>query len=79
MVSRFHDEAPAETAATVLSVANQSKTLSVVVLAPCLGYAIDSLARSTSGIMAFLPLAVVGCLFAVAGAWLNRTHATASA
>ena len=75
MVSRFHDHADLESAATTLSIANQSKTLSVAVLAPLMGVVIDGslVADSVSlQIRSFWPVAALGVLASVFGLALSR-------
>lgn len=75
-LSRFYDSADQASAATTLSIANQSKTLSVAVMAPLLGMAVDYVARSASPITALWPVAVAGVLIMSIGL-LIRTRPSA--
>ena len=77
-VSRFYDRAEGQTAATTLSVANQSKTLSIAVLAPVLGLAVDRASLQSSSLAALWPVAVCGVLFSVLGLAIHRCVARAS-
>lgn len=74
-VSRFHDQAEEESAATTLSTANQSKSLVIAVLAPVLGRAVDFIQNSYTGpneIFKFWPVAVLGIAASAAGLVANR-------
>jgi hypothetical protein len=66
-VSRFYDLADNDSAATTLSIANQSKSLSVVVIAPLLGWAVDYLVSSNDLLQALYPVALLGAGLAVVG------------
>lgn len=73
-VSRFHDNAENSTAATTLSIANQSKTLAIAVLAPIIGIIIDytkSTSSSPHSLSAFWPVAAMGILAALLGLLFN--------
>lgn len=73
-VSRFHDNAEEESAATTLSIANQSKTLVIAVAAPLLGMLIDhasSYADSLESASALWPIAALGLTASVLGALIN--------
>ena len=70
-VSRFYDRADSETAATTLSIANQSKTLSVAVLAPLLGLAVDRAAVHSTPMTALWPVAVCGIAFSLLGSLVH--------
>lgn len=74
-VSRFHDQADQHSAATTLSIANQGKTLSVAVLAPLLGCAVDCAAgqggSESIDLNALWPVAVAGGVAAVLGLLIN--------
>ncbi|MCK5850997.1 MAG: hypothetical protein KAH23_08785, partial [Kiritimatiellae bacterium] len=74
-VSRFHDQANEDSAATTLSIANQGKTLSVAVLAPLLGYAVDRGIDHGGSIElnALWPVAAAGCAATVLGLLINLT------
>ena len=76
LVSRFHSHAHQRSAATILSVANQSKSLSVVLIAPLLGRAVDfaagaSLTREALPLHALWPVALLGCAAALIGLTIN--------
>jgi MFS family permease len=76
LVARFHDRADLDTAATTLSVANQGKSLAVVVLAPLLGWAVDwvagpGLGADSVGLFALWPVAAAGAIAAAAGLIVN--------
>jgi MFS family permease len=75
LVSRFYDQADQDSAATTLSIANQGKTLSVAILAPLLGYAVDWAAKrgGTGSIQlnALWPVAAAGCVAAIFGLVMN--------
>ena len=71
-VSRFYDRADNTTAATTLSVANQSKTLCVAVLAPLLGLAVDRAAAYSSPMAALWPVAACGGVFSLLGSLIHR-------
>jgi len=77
-VSRFYDSADNDTAATTLSVANQSKTLTIAVLAPLLGLAVDRVAAGSSTLTALWPVAVCGTAFSMLGVLIHRRNARAS-
>ena len=66
-VSRFYDLADQKTAATTLSISNQSKSLAVVVIAPLLGWTVDSLSASNNLLYALWPIAATGILFSMLG------------
>jgi hypothetical protein len=66
-VSRFYEFADKKTAATTLSVSNQSKTLSVAVLAPLMGWFVDKIASSGSPIQILWPVAALGIVFSILG------------
>ena len=66
-VSRFYDLANKKTAATTLSISNQSKTLSVAVLAPLQGWVVDKIASTGSPIQILWPVAAVGIVFSILG------------
>lgn len=66
-LSRFYDRAPGETAATTLSIANQSKTLSVAVLAPLLGMAVDAVSAKHGTLYGLWPVGMVGLIAAIVG------------
>lgn len=69
--SRFYESAESESAATTLSIANQSKTLAVLVLAPLLGLAVDG-AASSGSLLSLWPVAVAGIAFSLAGLFIHR-------
>lgn len=73
-VSRFHDQSEQDSAATTLSIANQSKTLVIAVAAPALGWAIDRASTmAPKGIsISFWPVAMLGLAAAIAGLLINR-------
>ena len=71
-VSRFYERADNDTAATTLSVANQSKTLSVAVLAPLLGLAVDRAAVHSAPMVALWPVAICGIVFSLLGTAVHR-------
>lgn len=58
--SRFYENAEQDSAATTLSIANQSKTLSVAIMAPLLGSAVDCASGSDSPAMFLWPVAAAG-------------------
>jgi len=66
-VSRFYDLADKETAATTLSIANQSKSLSVAVIAPLLGWGVDVLFVSDNILQALFPVFFVGVILGIIG------------
>ncbi len=66
-VSRFYELGEKNTASTTLSIANQSKTLSVVVVAPILGWSVDRITYSSSLLQALWPVAVFGIGFSILG------------
>lgn len=76
LVGRFDEQAPAEVAATVLSVESQATWLGAIVLAPVIGMAID--AASGSGPVQLWPVAAVGLALSVLVAALPRPRAAAS-
>ena len=75
-VSRFYESAESETAATTLSVSNQSKTLSIALLAPLLGMAVDYAAVHGSALFKLWPVAVCGMVFSFAGLMLQKQRCT---
>lgn len=77
-VSRFHDQADEESAATALSTANQTKSLVIALLAPLLGRTVDFIQNNYSGpneIYKFWPAALLGIAAAAAGFIANRISA----
>lgn len=66
-VSRFYDLADKDTAATTLSISNQSKSLSVMLFAPLLGWTVDSLTASNPLLYSLWPVAAAGILFSLLG------------
>ena len=66
-VSCFYEGADEDTAATTLSIANQSKTLSVALMAPFLGIAVDKISVTASALQALWPLAACGAAFSLFG------------
>ncbi len=66
-VSRFYDLADKKTAATTLSISNQSKTFAVVITAPLLGWTVDSLSTSNNLLYALWPVAAAGVAFSLLG------------
>ncbi len=71
-VSRFYESAENDTAATTLSVANQSKTLSVAIIAPLLGIVVDSAAAHGSALWALWPVGLCGVAFSMVGLAVHR-------
>jgi len=70
-VSRFHDSAEPRTAATTLSIANQSKTLAVAFLAPVLGMVVDRVAADSAAMVSLWPVALCGAAFSLLGLVLH--------
>jgi hypothetical protein len=73
-VSRFHDDAEGSTAATTLSIANQSKTLAIAVAAPLLGAAVDRIAQAAASpetAAVFWPAAALGIAASLLGLLIN--------
>ena len=66
-VSRFYDLADKKTAATTLSIANQSKSLSVVIIAPLMGWAVESIVVSKNVLQGLWPVFLLGSLFSILG------------
>ena len=66
-VSRFYDLADKQTAATTLSISNQSKSLAVVLIAPLLGWMVDTLSTSNTLLYSLWPIAAAGLLFSLLG------------
>ena len=78
-VSRFHDNSEQESAATTLSLANQSKTLVIAIAAPLLGLLIDhssSQADSWTDTSSFWPVAALGLTASLLGLLANRARRT---
>ncbi len=74
LVSRFHSHADLESAATTLSVESQAKALSLAIIAPALGAAVDWAARGTGQpdlLLALWPVAAVGVVACLAGLIVN--------
>ncbi|MFH1435149.1 MAG: hypothetical protein ABIJ56_05500, partial [Pseudomonadota bacterium] len=71
---RFYECAESDTAATTLSVSNQSKTLSIFFLAPLLGMAVDTAALHGSELFKLWPVAVSGMVFSFVGLLLHGRH-----
>ena len=74
-VSRFHDLAEDRSAATTLSIANQSKTLVIAITAPLLGLAIDRsslLITNAETETSFWPIAALGIAASIVGLCINR-------
>jgi len=70
-VSRFYDFADKTTAATTLSISNQSKTLSVALTAPLLGWIVDRIAKSGSSVQILWPVAAFGIGFSILGIFIH--------
>ncbi len=65
LVGRFDDHTPPALAASVLSVESQTVSLTAVVLAPALGFAVDTVAASSPGVVSLWPVAAVGLVFSL--------------
>ncbi len=65
--SRFYDYTDEGSGATTLSVANQSKTLSIAIIAPILGFLVDRASLFHSPLMRLWPVALLGIVFSVSG------------
>lgn len=77
-ISRFYEKADSESAATTLSIASQSKTLSVACLAPLLGAIVDKVtAIDDSKLHALWPVAAIGIVAAGLGVLISRSQARA--
>ncbi len=66
-IGRFNTAGDAKTGATILSLESQAKNLPGIVLAPLLGFAVDTMirfGRGTEDQPSFLPVALVGLAFA---------------
>ncbi|MEA2012925.1 MAG: hypothetical protein U9O87_07600, partial [Verrucomicrobiota bacterium] len=66
-VSLFYDKGDKETVATTLSIANQSKTLSIAFLAPLLGWLVDKTPFIENSPESLLPVAIFGICFSFLG------------
>ncbi len=74
-VSRFHDNADIASAATTLSISNQSKTLAVAIAAPILGAVIDRITPAgISSATHFWPVAALGLAAAVLGILISTAQ-----
>jgi hypothetical protein len=71
-VSRLYDHAEEAAGATTLSVANQSKTLSVALLAPVIGWLVDHASTDPTTLAALWPVAAAGILFSLLGIGIHR-------
>ncbi len=69
-VSRFNSQSDPETTATVLSIQSQAKTLSAMLAAPLLGWAVDDAGG------AFWPVALLGTIAALFGLTIHSRRAT---
>ncbi|NOZ22796.1 MAG: MFS transporter [Planctomycetes bacterium] len=69
-VSRFNVHAESESMATVLSMESQAKTFATMIIAPCLGKAVD--------LWGFWPIGVFGCVASVGGYLVSRTSSVSS-
>ena len=66
-VSRFYELAEKQSAATTLSISNQSKSLAVVVIAPLLGWTVDHFHKGNTQLESLLPVACFGIFFGITG------------
>lgn len=65
LISRFDNHSEEDSGATVLSIESQAKSLASAILAPILGFAVDSALKAGVGQSGFWPIAVSGTLVAL--------------
>ena len=79
LISRFDAHSSATDGATILSIENQAKSLSTMILAPLVGLAVDLCGRHGIGVTPFWPIAALGVVVAAGFVLTGRSNAPRSA